>query len=458
MKRILCLVLAFVMLLSLAACSSSLAVTEEEKKTAAEEIKTAPEKTEEEEKGPVTIPEGFSAGYARFTLNPEEGTFLGGFSNGERRSGAIQDDIKYTVTALSDGTSVFLLISTDTLYVSQAVLDQVGKLVLREYGIAAENVIMNATHTHSGPAIHIGGAAGIGQYLKKFYPLLVESVGDALRDLAPAEIYIGRANTVNLNYVRRYVSLADGSYLGGTSMPETSNTVARHETDADSQLQTIRLEREEKKDIVLCNWQCHTTSIGSEMGKTVSADWVYPLREEVEKTEDVLFSYHQGAAGNVVPSSRLKEEKDNGDYMAHGKAIAAVVSAALDSETKVQWGKFQATRTVFTGTHSDAYKKKEGVSANTDDMYLTTLSIGDVAFATTPCELHDTLGMYVKENSPFEMTFMCAYSNGTVSYVPTTAAFDNGGYEAGMFHFVRGTGEQMVEEVVKALKAQYDAK
>ncbi len=455
MKRILSLILACVMILSLVACSSSIAVTEEGATGTTEENKTVA-KTEEKDEGPITLPEGYSAGFSRVTLNPETGTFLGGFSNGERRSGAIQDDIKYTTTAISDGKNVFLLISTDTLYVSQSVLDQVAKLANREYGIAPENIIMNATHTHSGPAIHIGGAARIGQYLKKFYPLMIDGIGDALRDLAPAQLYVGESKTVNLNYVRRYVSLADGSYLGGTSMPETSNTVARHETDADTQLQTIRFDRQDKKDIVICNWQCHTTAIGSEMGSTVSADWVYPLREAVEKNEDVLFSFHQGAAGNVVPSSRLKEEKDNSEYMKHGQEIAEVVGAALDAEVKAEWGSFKATRNTFTGTHSDEYKKKAGTTADTDDMYLNVLSIGEVAFATAPCELHDTLGMFVKENSPFKMTFMCAYSNGTVSYVPSSAAYDNGGYEKNMFHFVRGTGELMVEELVRMLGEHYN--
>ncbi len=458
MKRILALLLCAVMLFSLIACSSGLHETKTEE-ALTEEVNTKKSEEEKtEDKDPITLPEGYSAGFARVTLNPEQGTFLGGFTDGNRRSAEILDDIKYTCTALSNGTDVFLIFSSDTLYVSDSILDQVAKLADRNFKIPAENIIFNATHTHSAPAIHVGGAAQIGQYLKKLYPLLTQAMEDALRDLAPAELYIGETRTQNLNYVRRYTTLDGKTYLGGTSMEKKSITEARHETEVDNQMQVIRFVRKDKKDIVLCNWQCHTTNVGSEMGGTVSADWVAPLRETVEKDGDILFAYQQGAAGNVVPNSRLIEEKSNKDLQKHGEEIAAAVKEALNNAKKANWGKFQAKRIDFVGTHSDAYKKKAGVTADTDSMYLNALSIGDVAFGTTPCELHDTLGMYVKEKSPFAMTFMCAYSNGVVSYVPTEAAYDNGGYEANMFHFVRGTGEQMVEEVVKLLQEQYNNK
>ncbi len=455
MKRILAFILCFVMLFSVA-CSSSIAKESGEEETGGETV-TAEEKTEpakKEELGPIVLPQGFSAGYAREVVNPDPGTSLGGWPTAENRlSATIVDDIKLTLTALSDGEKVFFLFSTDALAVSDALFNKFASLAEKNHGVPVEHVILNATHSHSAPASYISSLPGVAKYNKKLYSVVEKLMDEALRDLSPATVYVGRGYTENLNYVRRYVTLDGSRYLGGTSMGIASPDFARHETDADNEMQLIRFVREEKKDIVLCNWQCHPTTMSSETGTTVSADWVGPFRDAVEKDPDILFSYHQGGAGNVVPSTRIQGEKGNGDYNKHGQALAEVVKKALSSMEQVETAPFRANRSGFTATHSDAYKKKSGTRAATDTLYLTTLSIGDVAFATNPCEMHDTNAQEVKAASPFKMTFVCAYSNGSKSYIPSALAFQNGGYEVNSCHFVAGTGEAIARELVSRLEA-----
>ena len=59
----------------------------------------------------ISLPQGFSAGYARAVVNPMEGTGLSGWGNETVRvSTEILDDICVTCTALSDGEKVFLSI------------------------------------------------------------------------------------------------------------------------------------------------------------------------------------------------------------------------------------------------------------------------------------------------------------------------------------------------------------
>jgi len=352
---------------------------------------------------------------------------------------------------LSDGVSIFLFYSVDALYVKQPMMDKVADMMKKTYDLPASNIVMNATHSHSAPIIHYPNMSGMPEYMSRFYPALERITDHAIRDLEESEIYISRTNTVNLNYVRRYVSV-DGSYVGGSNIKDNQDpTQVFHETQPDTEMQLIRFDRKTKKDIVLCNWQCHVTTTSGEYKTDVSADWVGTFRDAAEKELGILFSYHQGAAGNLVPSSKIKGEKDNGNHRTHGKELAEVVKEALKKETKVASGTFRAKRSAFVCTHSQEYRDKEKVGA-TDTIYLYTLSIGDVAFATNPCEMHDTNGMELKKGSPFKMTFMCAYSNGVVSYIPADHAFDNGGYEVKMCHFVRGTGELIVEELLGMLQ------
>lgn len=454
MKRLIVFVAALCMLFSVS-CSSSLAVEQTDtldSKTQETEVKSA---TVEKEKNtePIVLPEGFSAGYGRRVVNPDQGTSLGGWpSAAQRLSGSIVDDIKLTCTALSDGEKIFFLFSTDALAVSDALFNKIASLAEKNHGVPVENVIVNATHSHSAPASYISGLPGVAKYNKKLYPAVEEVMEEALRDLAPATVFAGRGYTENLNYVRRYVTIDGTKYLGGTAMGLADPDQARHETEADNQMQVLRFEREGKKDIVLCNWQCHPTTMSSEFGTTVSADWVGPFRDAVEKDLDVLFSYHQGAAGDLVPSSRIRGEKGNGDYNKHGQALAEVAKKALSEAKRVETAPFESVRSDFVATHSEAYKSKSGTKSKTDTLHLTVLSIGDVSFVSAPCEWHDTCGQIVKNNTPYQMTFVCAYSNGSKSYIPSELAFQNGGYEVSSCHFVSGTGEAIAREHLRLLQ------
>ena len=129
MKRILALLLCLSLLFSVSCASSlpnqTIGKTEETKTLPAVESTTE----EERETGPITLPEGFSAGWAREVVNPDQGTSLGGWPTAEKRlSGAIVDDIKLTLTALSDGEKVFFLFSTDALAVSENLFGQFAAL------------------------------------------------------------------------------------------------------------------------------------------------------------------------------------------------------------------------------------------------------------------------------------------------------------------------------------------
>jgi len=462
MKRILVFLLCLTMLLSTVACSQlaleTLPVsTETFGKSEGSETKTE----EVKETGPIVLPKGFSAGFARETVNPQNGTAMAGYSSGNNRlSTEIYEDIKATCTAISDGETVLLFYSTDSLFVAESMVDTVTKNVskyLNGITIPPENVIMNATHCHSAPSLHFSGATGMIRYLKDYYPTLYRLANDAIRDLEEAKLFAGRTETEGLNYVRRYVSIDGTKYIGGTSTPSGQDpTKVRHETEADPELQVIRFDRKTKKDIILCNWQCHVggTGVGGESNTFISPSWVGSLRDQVEQDLGVLFSYHQGAAGNIASSGKIKGDRNNGAYIQHGKDIAKAAEQALADVKEYQSGKIYANRQIFTATHDEEYKKKTS-KGDTQNIYISAISIGEIAFATTPYEMHDTNGMQVKEGSPFKMTFMCAYTNGQYNYVAADHAYILGGYEVNGGRFVRGTGEAVVARLDAMLDELY---
>ena len=78
-----------------------------------------------------------------------------------------------------------------------------------------------------------------------------------------------------------------------------------------------------------------------------------------------------------------------------------------------------------------------------------------MAFVTTPFEMADTNGVFVKENSPYRMTFVCAYTNGTNGYIPALHSFPNGGYEVESCRFLPGTGEEVATALVQMLESLF---
>lgn len=102
--------------------------------------------------------------------------------------------------------------------------------------------------------------------------------------------------------------------------------------------------------------------------------------------------------------------------------------------------------------HANAVVTKFSRGATTTATY-GAFCIGDLGFATVGAELFDTLGMYIKENSPFARTYMIAYSEDMGGYMPSHFAYTTGCYEVDTTRWADGVGETIADDIVAALKS-----
>jgi hypothetical protein len=65
----------------------------------------------------------------------------------------------------------------------------------------------------------------------------------------------------------------------------------------------------------------------------------------------------------------------------------------------------------------------------TIDTEVQAMRIGDFVLVTSPAEVLVEVGLNVKRTSPFEHTYMAAYSNGYIHYGPPASEYPKGGYE-----------------------------
>jgi hypothetical protein len=91
-----------------------------------------------------------------------------------------------------------VIVSTDVVGIPRVVADEVAGRVEKQYGLKRPQLLINASHTHTGPVIWPNlmnltvfppaEQAKLLDYQRKFSDGLVAAIGAAIGDLAPAKV------------------------------------------------------------------------------------------------------------------------------------------------------------------------------------------------------------------------------------------------------------------------------
>jgi neutral ceramidase len=77
-----------------------------------------------------------------------------------------------------------------------------------------------------------------------------------------------------------------------------------------------------------------------------------------------------------------------------------------------------------------------------------------VGLVSAPGEVITEIGPSIVERSPFDLTFYCGYTNGSIHYVPTRSAYAEGGYEVENACIVAPEAGEQLEEASVSLLAE----
>ena len=505
MKKIICLILAFIMLVSVISCSNvpvnNEDATSDVQDTTADNTAasdTVTEKTVNTNTVPAEKYDGvFKAGYARTVITPELPAPVDeGMDDNVMTK--LKDDMYATCIAVNDGENTALIYTVDVKNIGPVVYSNILLRVSIVAKVPKENIILSATHDHSAFTPLDNPSISTSQSLKKWtsnLPSVMANLAkEAIADMADAEIYVGSAKTTGMAFIRRYVH-EDGSYSGvwtGDHLKSTSRVVGQV-MDVDDTLQIVRLARKEKKDIIMTNWQAHLASARDTLHTSVTADLAYYVRKKVEENnDDALIAYFAGASGNVSLTPPSESLRRYANYTLVGMALGDLVlkTMPLENLTKIEAGKIKGTATTYAAeARRDSAEKiaqakevmalEEGSDAQialmtkygfeslyapraiiacnsktqtTYDLYLSAISFGDLSFIGAPYEMFDNNGMQIKEGSPFNTTFILTGSGGFWAYMPSIEYWNEyGGYEVEDTKFAKGTAEKLVAEFLKML-------
>lgn len=414
----------------------------------------------------------FYAGFARLDITPPLGLGLQGNSK-YRPADGILDPLQLNAVAFSDGENKAVLITADLLYVMENSATEIREKIAEKCNIPVDHIFMQGLHQHT--SLRIGSRPHVGKgfrdtcYLDILYRKYCDVAALALADLQEATLFVGEGQPAKqLSFIRRY-RMKDGSVRTnpGRLNPDIVETLGK----PDNTVRLLRIKRAES-DIALVQFSCHPDCIG---GTKYTADWPGAVRRTVEKdlpgVHCILVNGPQGDTNHVdVTCDRLNYPREQyGNifpryeyihYMA--RLITDVVLNNWDTAKEKASGKiFGQVVMKYIPTNTKGIERTEECQKELADIHsgkkappsyigdygemmriaelhkellfqkvpVSLLGIGEIAFVgfggeafTHYADVSIALGkeLYV---IPATLT------NGGQGYLPTAAAFQEGGYE-----------------------------
>jgi hypothetical protein len=455
-----------------------------------------------------------TAGIGRCDITPAPGTPQGGWGaqTHQRGSGA---DIPFFATALvlCDGDESVAILDLDAIGFDREWTERILKATTELTGLPRERIRVSCSHTHSGPntfrlaTISEGRDMAVG-YLDSLPGCAASAVWQAQRNLRPVRVAAG-AGACGINVNRRFRS-PDGDMVVGRNWDGPADQTVRvirfddleekpvatilnyacHGTTMGWQTELFTpdfpgparqvVEREVGGTCLFLQGAAANLSprrgftgdcdvyrrlgtiLGLEAAKVALNLDTLPRREEfrgVQPSGAPIALYEDVPVEPApvrlrvtqrtlhLPAKRFRPPEE---LEAEAASLRAEMNRLRKEGTPLQIrvATAAATQAGWRAEYSHTYFGKDTVPWE-----LMAIAIGpDIALISVPGEPFTETAQAIVAQSPFAHTLVSGYSNGGFGYIPTTAAFGEGGYETEATPFSAGASEQLADEAVRLLQ------
>jgi neutral ceramidase len=446
--------------------------------------------------GSLQASEALKAGFSAIEITPPKGWRMSGYFY-ERFSTNTHDELQAKAMVLQKGDEQAALVVCDLIGISESLSSRVREAASKKTKIPVANIIIAATHTHTGP-LYEGGlreffheraeakygrdpAEGV-EYFSILADRLVAVLVEAQRGLQPVYLEVGSTTITNVSFNRRYW-LNDGKVM--TNPGKTNSNIVGPAGPIDPRFGFI-VAMNPRKDRVLgtlSSFALHPDTVG---GREYSADYPFYLEQSVRKMlgEDLVSIFGNSTCGNINHLNVSDPKPQGGQAEAEriGKALGNAVSDLLPKLKAVKNQTLRAGReTVVVPLQQFSPEKVAAAKTNMNRLGLdmpfleqvdtariydlqlrraTSLKLevqaiclgADTAIVGLPGEIFVEHGLAIKKASPFKNTFIIELCNDSIGYVPTRKAYEEGGYEPTNSGLKPGGGEMLVEAAIRLLK------
>jgi sugar phosphate isomerase/epimerase len=435
-----------------------------------------------------------TAGLAVVDITPPIGYRMSGYFY-ERLSTGTLNPLNAKAIALHQGQEHAALVFCDIIGLSLDVSTRARAKASKKTGIPIENILIAATHTHTGPlyfgalrkhfhdiavALHGNDPCEKVDYASVLVTKIVEAITEADTVAKPVRLEAGVIEQQGLSFNRRF-HMKDGSvrFNPGVLNPD----IVRPAGPIDPEVGIVSFHKANNGSVVsaIVNFALHLDTVG---GTKYAADYPFYLEQSLRETygNKFVLLFGTGTCGDINHIDVTKKERLKTDYI--GKTLGQTVRKQIDSlktipepalavrteivhaplqhygPEKVAWAR-ENIKTVGTGELSflkqvEAYKilAIEMRRGETIPLEVQVFRLSrDVAVVGLPGEVFVELGLAIKRASPFPITLIIELCQDAPGYIPTKKAFAEGSYETVNSRIAPGGGEMVVEAAARLLKA-----
>ncbi|MDR1619328.1 MAG: hypothetical protein LBS18_01495 [Clostridiales bacterium] len=441
------------------------------------------------------------ASFSSICITPRTGLPLAGNGREDSASRGVHDHLYANMAYLEAGKSRLLFIGLDLLGIKKEDCDEIKRLLLKRCGLKEEEIILFATHTHSGP-----------NTVEIFKCFLTEADEEACRGYrkwlineiaATAPEVLAKTEEMQMGYSRdvvegcsfnRRVLLRDGTLRMVFEAYDPAD-IERLAGPNGNPVMSVLAWRDafERVRGALVHFTSHPAIVCGDAW-LYSRDYIDALTVEIQKRygPDTVVLYANGAQGNLVAADPYKpfvtgfeEAARVGKLLAEG-AIKMIDRMALyDTGYKKDWAIQAAVAPVWLPIRQmkreDMQRAKkllagggEGVMLHGLDpraegesilefaqyakkeerSVIQAIRLDDVIIATFPGELFFEYARTAM--SGVATGFVIGLANDYVGYIPTKEAFLQGGYEVKTSYassrFAPEAGDILVKETKALIK------
>lgn len=390
----------------------------------------------------------FKAGFGRRQITPPMPIWLAGFAARTHPAESIAHDLWTRALALEDARGQKLIVITVELAtMPKAMTDMVADRVMHRHAINRSHLLINFSHTHSGPALDWPSNADremmhrIEGYRSKVMDSMAEAAAAAVADLQPAQISYG-AGKVGFAHNRRERVPGGGWRFGMDPNGPVDQTVpVLRVSGADGRLRGV-----------LFGLSCHPSALTPTF-YVVSGDYAGIAQAALEKAHPgatALFMQLAGGDQTTYPRGKMElAEKYGGELSAEVdrilgarmKPVRAPLKTAMLT-TELAFAPFSLEQFEEQTKDPDALLRKHA------ERMLKLFASGQPPLPRLPYtmqaiqfgkdltvlamngEVVAEYSLRVKREYGAEGMIVAGYSNDRPCYIPSSRILKEGGYEA----------------------------
>jgi neutral ceramidase len=384
----------------------------------------------------------WKAGVASVIITPEKNMWMAGYAARKRPAEGKVQDLFAKALALEDQRGARLVIVTmDLIGIIPSLRQAVEAQARERHGLPRESLLLNASHTHSGPEYRLrpGREDEAREYTLRLEAKLSEVIGAALAELSPARLSWGQARSGFAMNRRKDHSLPPGHPNAG-KVPNPDGPVdhavpALRVTASDGELRAV-----------LFGYACHNTCLGFYQYCGDYAGYAQEYLQAHRPGFTALFLMGCGGDQNPYPrrSGVVPGVSDLELTQHHGRTLANAVEMALVVNPRPVRGPLRM-----------ALEEVELAYANGRPAHPYPVQVvrfgADLTLVALGSEVVVDYSLRIKQElAGPAAVWVAGYSNDYTGYIPSLRVLREGGYEA-----QAGWADSVEERIMSQVHALY---